>query len=276
MPPPADAVVDADPRQPRGRSLHPRDRLPGSPRLEQRLLDRILGLALIAKNRQRERVEPPGVRDRNGLEGRARATPRPPDAALAVAITPFPTRAEAVLLTRRTYTGPQAHAPSPGSFSPHPCPCPGRRDRRGCPRPGVPRPRRGSQGAVADRGHGRPRPRRRALRGAPEHPIRPRGDRASTVSLEKNVDLDVGRRLAALLRADLVDVVMTRSTDAYVSAARREQVVDRPPRGARGERPRRCLVQSAGRSGSLVLYPTGASAVFAQTVSDALSRSDHR
>src|SRR5579863_2724517 len=42
--------------------------------------------------------------------------------------------------------------------------------------------------------------------------------------LEKDVDLDVGKRLAALLRSDLVDVVMTRSTDEYVSAARREQI----------------------------------------------------
>src|ERR1017187_2000584 len=33
--------------------------------------------------------------------------------------------------------------------------------------------------------------------------------------LEKDVNLDVGKRLAALLRADLVDVVMTRSTDVY-------------------------------------------------------------
>ena len=88
--------------------------------------------------------------------------------------------------------------------------------------------------------------------------------------VEKNVDLDVGRRLAALLRADLVAVVMTRNTDAYVSAARREQVsiahhaalVVSVHDGA-SSNPR--------TSGSLVRYPTGASAVFAQTVSDALS-----
>src|ERR1700733_5336839 len=41
--------------------------------------------------------------------------------------------------------------------------------------------------------------------------------------MEKDVDLDVGKRLAALLRADLVNVVMTRSTDAYVSVATRQK-----------------------------------------------------
>src|SRR5580698_3000822 len=42
--------------------------------------------------------------------------------------------------------------------------------------------------------------------------------------MAKDVDLDVGKRLATLLRADLVDVVMTRSADVYVSTARREQI----------------------------------------------------
>src|SRR5579863_10202924 len=41
--------------------------------------------------------------------------------------------------------------------------------------------------------------------------------------LEKDVDLDVGKRLAALLRTDLVDVVMTRGTDVFVSASNRER-----------------------------------------------------
>jgi N-acetylmuramoyl-L-alanine amidase len=88
--------------------------------------------------------------------------------------------------------------------------------------------------------------------------------------VEKVVDLDVGTRLAALLRADLVDVVMTRSSDVFVSAARRERVsiahhaalVVSIAAGAAAD-PR--------SAGSLVLYPTSASAAFAQTLSDALS-----
>jgi N-acetylmuramoyl-L-alanine amidase len=106
----------------------------------------------------------------------------------------------------------------------------------------------------------------------PAHPNIPFDPGAIGINglVEKDVDLDVGRRLAALLRADLVDVVMTRSTDAYVSAARREQVsiahhaalVVSVHNGA-SPNPR--------MAGSLVLYPTGASALFAQTVSDALS-----
>jgi N-acetylmuramoyl-L-alanine amidase len=106
----------------------------------------------------------------------------------------------------------------------------------------------------------------------PAHPTTPVDPGAIGINglVEKTVDLDVGRRLAALLRADLVDVVMTRNADAYVSAARREHVsiarhaalVVSVHAGA-SSNPR--------TSGSLVLYPTGASAVFAQTVSDALA-----
>ncbi|MFZ0178634.1 MAG: N-acetylmuramoyl-L-alanine amidase [Candidatus Dormiibacterota bacterium] len=87
---------------------------------------------------------------------------------------------------------------------------------------------------------------------------------------EKVVDLDVGARLAALLRADLVEVVMTRSSDVYVSVARRKRVsiahhaalVVSIATGAAAD---------ARTAGSLVLYPTNASAAFAQTLSDALT-----
>jgi N-acetylmuramoyl-L-alanine amidase len=88
--------------------------------------------------------------------------------------------------------------------------------------------------------------------------------------LEENVDLDVGTRLAALLRSDLVQVVMTRSSDVYVSAARRERVsiahhaaLVVSIHAATSANPR--------TNGSLVLYPTSASAAFAQTLSDALT-----
>jgi N-acetylmuramoyl-L-alanine amidase len=88
--------------------------------------------------------------------------------------------------------------------------------------------------------------------------------------LEKDVDLDVGKRLAALLRADLVNVVMTRSTDAYVSAARRALI---------STAHHAVLVITVGAAsaanpntrGTLVLYPTNASRAFSQTLSDALA-----
>jgi N-acetylmuramoyl-L-alanine amidase len=88
--------------------------------------------------------------------------------------------------------------------------------------------------------------------------------------MAKDVDLDVGKRLASLLRADLVNVVMTRSTDAYVSAARREQIAVAH---------HAVLVISIAAAtaanpntrGSLVLYASTASRAFAQTLSDALA-----
>jgi N-acetylmuramoyl-L-alanine amidase len=88
--------------------------------------------------------------------------------------------------------------------------------------------------------------------------------------LEKNVDLDVGLRLAALLRADLVDVVMTRSSDVYVSGARRVQI---------SLEHHAALVVSVHANtssdprtdGSMVMYPTATSATFAQTLDDALT-----
>jgi N-acetylmuramoyl-L-alanine amidase len=88
--------------------------------------------------------------------------------------------------------------------------------------------------------------------------------------LEKNVDLDVAIRLAALLRADLVDVVMTRTTDVYVSDARRRQI---------SSAHHAALVVSVHANtssdprtdGSMVMYPTVASAALAQTLDDALT-----
>jgi N-acetylmuramoyl-L-alanine amidase len=105
----------------------------------------------------------------------------------------------------------------------------------------------------------------------PAHPTMPfdPGVIGTNGLVEKDFDLDVGMRLAALLRADLVDVVMTRSTDVYVSAARRAKI---------STAHRAVLVVSIHANsaanprtnGSRVLYPTNASAALAQTVSDAL------
>jgi|HubBroStandDraft_6_1064221.scaffolds.fasta_scaffold33459_2 N-acetylmuramoyl-L-alanine amidase len=105
-------------------------------------------------------------------------------------------------------------------------------------------------------------------------PARPDGPDPGAIGInglvEKNVDLDVGRRLAVLLRNDLVEVAMTRSSDRYVSATRREQVsiahhaaLVVSIHAATSANPR--------TDGSLVLYPAGASAGFARTLSDALS-----
>ena len=88
--------------------------------------------------------------------------------------------------------------------------------------------------------------------------------------LEKDVDLDVGARLAALLRVDLVDVVMTRSSDVYVSAARREQI-SIAHHSALVVSIHASISTSARTTGSVVRFPTQASAAFAQMLSDALT-----
>lgn len=105
----------------------------------------------------------------------------------------------------------------------------------------------------------------------PAHPDIPFDPGATGTNglLEKDVALDVGTRVAALLRTDLVDVVMTRTADVYVSDARREQI---------SASHHAALVVSIGAatsteaktSGSLVTYPTAASKTLAQTLSDAL------
>jgi N-acetylmuramoyl-L-alanine amidase len=87
--------------------------------------------------------------------------------------------------------------------------------------------------------------------------------------LEKDVDLDVGTRLAALLRTDLVDVVMTRSADVYVSQTQRQHLSSTH----HAELVVSILANTSSNSkaaGSLVTYPSEASKAFAQTLSDAL------
>ncbi len=88
--------------------------------------------------------------------------------------------------------------------------------------------------------------------------------------LEKDVDLDVGNRLAALLRTDLVDVVMTRAADIYVSNTQRQRT---------STAHHAVLVVSilantsitAKAAGSVVTYPSSTDKTFAQTLSDALA-----
>lgn len=88
--------------------------------------------------------------------------------------------------------------------------------------------------------------------------------------LAKDVDLDVGKRLAALLRSDLVDVVMTRSTDVYVSATRREQI-SAAHHAVLVVSVEVATAASPNTRGSLVLYPSNPGRAFAQTLSDALA-----
>jgi N-acetylmuramoyl-L-alanine amidase len=88
--------------------------------------------------------------------------------------------------------------------------------------------------------------------------------------LEKDVTLDVGKRLAALLRADLVDVVMTRSSDVYVSATAREKL-STSHRAALVVSIHAATATNPATSAAVVLYPNQHSAAFAQTLSDALA-----
>jgi N-acetylmuramoyl-L-alanine amidase len=103
----------------------------------------------------------------------------------------------------------------------------------------------------------------------PDQPFDP-GVVAANGLQEKDVTLDVARRLTALLRADQVDVVMTRSDDRYVDIGPRMQsAIDA---GAQ-------LFVSihfnsftdATTGGALVLYPGDDSLPFAQVMSDALA-----
>jgi N-acetylmuramoyl-L-alanine amidase len=105
----------------------------------------------------------------------------------------------------------------------------------------------------------------------PEHPDIPFDPGATGTNgvLEKDVDLDVGTSLAALLRADLVDVVMTRTADVYVSETRRQQI-STSHHAVLVVSVRTNTSSASGASGSLVSYPVATDKSLAQTLSDAL------
>ncbi len=105
----------------------------------------------------------------------------------------------------------------------------------------------------------------------PAHPTSPfdPGAVGTNGLLEKDVDLDVASRLAGLLRTDLVDVVMTRTSDVYVTDARRRQISAThhaalvvSVHGNASTNPR--------AAGAVVTYPAVSSLAFARTLSDAL------
>ena len=89
--------------------------------------------------------------------------------------------------------------------------------------------------------------------------------------MEKVVTLDIAQRVAALLHEDMVQTVLTRDTDQWVTISDREQIgID-----AHAERFISIHCNSytdTTASGSLVLYPAAGSLPFAQTIADTLGR----
>jgi N-acetylmuramoyl-L-alanine amidase len=108
--------------------------------------------------------------------------------------------------------------------------------------------------------------------GNPALPFDPGAIAASNGLMEKVVTLDVGKRLADLLRADFVDAVLTRSDDRFLSVEDRERLAV----GAHEELfvSVHCnsFPSDPAVGGSLVLYPNDSSLRFAQTLSDSLGR----
>jgi N-acetylmuramoyl-L-alanine amidase len=89
---------------------------------------------------------------------------------------------------------------------------------------------------------------------------------------EKDVALDVSRRVAALLSQDLVSVVLTRTHDVWISIADREQVaIDAHASVFVSVHCNSFSDPSDG--GSLVLYPNSMGEPLAQDLSDAMGRS---
>lgn len=116
-----------------------------------------------------------------------------------------------------------------------------------------------------DPGHGgAPDPRN------PTQPFDP-GAIAASGLMEKAVTLDVGQRVATLLHEDMVQTVLTRDSDQWVTISDRERIaID-----AHAERFISIHCNSftdATATGSLVLYPGQASLPFAQTMADTVGR----
>lgn len=88
--------------------------------------------------------------------------------------------------------------------------------------------------------------------------------------LEKDVSLDVSKRLATLLRDDLVQVALTRTTDIPLSVPQREQVaID--AHAALFVSVHFNWFKDPSVGGSLVLYPNANGQPLAQSLSDAMS-----
>jgi MYXO-CTERM domain-containing protein len=104
----------------------------------------------------------------------------------------------------------------------------------------------------------------------PDQPFDP-GVVAPNGLQEKDVTLDVAKRLAALLKADSVEVVMTRTDDSYVDIGPRMQAaIDAGAQLFVSIHFNSFTDSSTG--GALVLYPNDASLPFAQVMSDAVAK----
>jgi N-acetylmuramoyl-L-alanine amidase len=89
--------------------------------------------------------------------------------------------------------------------------------------------------------------------------------------MEKDFTLAVAQQLAALLRLDLVQVVLTRSSDTWVTIADREAVAT-SSHAALFVSIHCNAYSDPAVGGSLVLFPNATSQPFAQALSDALGR----
>jgi N-acetylmuramoyl-L-alanine amidase len=87
---------------------------------------------------------------------------------------------------------------------------------------------------------------------------------------EKDVTLDVAKRLAALLQSDLVHAVLTRTTDTGPTVAQREQVAIDAHAAVFVSIHCNSYAGGPGPGGSLVLYPNSMGEPLAQALSDAL------
>ena len=104
----------------------------------------------------------------------------------------------------------------------------------------------------------------------PSQPFDP-GAISDSGLMEKVVTLDVAQRVAELLRQDLVDPVLTRTSDTWVDIPTREQIaIDSHAALFVSIHVNAYTDPSVG--GSLVLYPNATSQLFAQTLEDALGR----
>ncbi len=103
----------------------------------------------------------------------------------------------------------------------------------------------------------------------PDQPFDP-GVVAANGVQEKDVTLDVARRLAALLRADNVKVVLTRSDDSYVDIGPRMQTAIDAGAGLFVSIHFNSFTDPA-TAGALILYPNDDSLPFAQVMSDSLA-----